>query len=473
MPRTAKVRVTVAPRLRGALIVFYILLALVLLAGGGSRSDLLGQVVVRGAAFLALIGWVLIGERPKGERGMVPAMLLGTFAAIVAVQIIPLPPALWMLTPGHDLIAEAQVVAGRAGAWHSLALVPDGAINALFALVVPVAVLVGLMIVPEEFVRTRLLQLVLIGITISAIVGLLQVSGTTFDHPLLNDDATRASGLFANRNHQSLFLCLGLALLPSWALGRGARQLWRLLLAAGLALLLMLTILATGSRAGLVLAALALAFGTLASWGELVRLVRLLPPKVKLGAAIAGVVIVVALIAVSVQARRAEAIERLFELDAGDDMRSRALPVVLQMLRDNLIIGSGFGSFETLFRVREPFALLKPTYFNHAHSDVLEFVIEGGVPATILALAAIIWVLRRAIPAWLDIGNEDTALTRVGFACLVVIVAASCVDYPMRTPLMMSVAVIAVFWVGLRPLKADAAAGHRFTARTGASIDRG
>lgn len=471
MPRTVKARMT-QPQQRSALIIFYLLLTAVLFAGGASRADVIGQVVVRAAAFVALIGWVVIGARPDRERAIAPAVLLAFFVAIVGVQIVPLPPAIWMLTPNYELIVEAQAVTGRAGAWHSIALAPDGAINTLFALVVPFAVLIGLMIVPEKFARTHLLQVVLIGITISAVVGLLQVSGMTFDHPLLNDDATRASGLFANRNHQSLFLCLGLALLPTWAFRAGARQLWRLLAGAGLVLLLALTILATGSRAGLVLAVLALVLGILAAWGEVARLIRLLPPKVKFGAVIAGLVIIVVLMAVSIQARRAEAIERLFQLDAGDDMRSRALPVVLDMLRENLVFGSGFGSFEMLFRVHEPFALLKPTYFNHAHSDVLEFVIEGGVLAIALAFAATVWVLRRATSAWLGMRKEEGALARVGSACLIVIVAASCVDYPMRTPIIMSVMTIAAVWIGLRPAKPQASEDRRFTARDAASIGR-
>ncbi|MFI2901517.1 O-antigen ligase family protein, partial [Klebsiella aerogenes] len=87
-------------------------------------------------------------------------------------------------------------------------------------------------------------------------------------------------------------------------------------------------------------------------------------------------------------------------LDAGADVRVHALPSVLAMIRIYFPAGSGFGGFDTIFRVHEPYALLKPTYFNHAHNDWLEILLDGGLPAALLLVVALGWWLRASIRVW-------------------------------------------------------------------------
>src|SRR3546814_14825252 len=72
-------------------------------------------------------------------------------------------------------------------------------------------------------------------------------------------------------------------------------------------------------------------------------------------------------------------------------MRARGLPTVLSMIAAYFPAGAGFGGFDPIFRLHEPFRLLKPTYFNHAHNDFLEVVLDGGLPAALLLLVAIGW----------------------------------------------------------------------------------
>lgn len=59
--------------------------------------------------------------------------------------------------------------------------------------------------------------------------------------------------MIANRNHFALLLAIGLLTAPMWGVEAGSVLRVRAPIALGLVLLLVLTILASGSRAGIVL----------------------------------------------------------------------------------------------------------------------------------------------------------------------------------------------------------------------------
>ena len=161
--------------------------------------------------------------------------------------------------------------------------------------------------------------------------------------------------------------------------------------------------------------------------------------------ALLGVVAVVVL--VSLAADRAISIDRLFAEDVTKDMRQRALPTVLAMIRDAFPLGIGLGRFEPLFRMNEPFELLKPTYFNQVHNDYLQVVLETGVPGIVLILAAVIWWGWASIRAWWTMPTPHARLSRIGSGILLLVMVASVFDYPARTPIVMVLVVIAATWL--------------------------
>lgn len=217
----------------------------------------------------------------------------------------------------------------------------------------------------------------------------------------------------------------------------------RVPVALGLVLLIVLTILASGSRAGVVLGVVALALGFAISRREVKSALRRYPRWVLPTIGIGIVVLIAIFVLVSFVADRAVSIDRLAQVDTGADMRSRGLPTVLAMIRTYFPFGSGLGSFDPIFRLHEPFALLKPAYFNHAHDDFLEIVLTAGLPGLLLLVAAIAWWLWRSVAAW----RGDAVLPRLGSATLLLIFLASIVDYPARTPIVMAVTTIAAIWL--------------------------
>src|SRR5690606_18483693 len=87
-----------------------------------------------------------------------------------------------------------------------------------------------------------------------------------------------------------------------------------------------------------------------------------------------------------------------------------------------------------------------PNYFNNAHNDWLQFVIEGGTPAMLIAaaMAAALAIRLVALVRARDRrGDPRIARAWLGFAILVVLGFASLFDYPLRVPSLMGMAFIA------------------------------
>lgn len=426
-----------------------LLLALIVclaLAGGASRADALGQAIVRLAAAAALAGLILSGARPRPDRW--PTMILIAAAALPLMQLIPLPPSIWPLLPGRASFLEAAAAAGAAQPWRPLALSPDAAWNAFFSFLAPAAALL-LTATLDEDERTRLPGVVFALAAVSAVVAVVQLSGSGLDNPLINETVGTASGIFANANHQALLLALGIVAAAAWAeeptsaSGRRRTALWRVPVAGGAAVWFLLMIMASGSRTGLVLGFLALAVAAAIARRALGAMLARAPRPMRWVLAGAGLTAILALGVVSFTAGRAVSLNRLLVLSTGEDMRSRALPTVLDMISTYMPFGSGFGSFDPLFRMHEPDALLNLSYFNHAHNDYLEVALEGGIPAVLLVIAALGWALRVGVAAWrADPSDRSVPAARFGATAMLLIALASVVDYPARTPAMMALLAI-------------------------------
>lgn len=410
------------------------LLSVIWIAGGASRADALGQTVVRAAAGAALVVAALAGRRPA--LGLALPALFGSIVVLALAHVV-LPVALRL--PATSLLPDVLP-------WPPGGFAAPGALNALFSLLVPAAMLVALGQMSRDD-RARLLTPLLVLMAVATLVGLLQVSGAGFDNPLVNDTPGAVSGQMANRNHFALVLAVGCLLIPGWVFRASHNIRLRGLLGLAGLIMMVLIILATGSRAGILLAGLAIVIGLAITWRELAALPHPLPRWVGpvLVIALLGVVAVVVL--VSLAADRAISIDRLFAEDVTKDMRQRALPTVLAMIRDAFPLGIGLGRFEPLFRMNEPFELLKPTYFNQVHNDYLQVVLETGVPGIVLILAAVIWWGWASIRAWWTMPTPHARLSRIGSGILLLVMVASVFDYPARTPIVMVLVVIAATWL--------------------------
>lgn len=429
-----------------SLILLVLLLTVLWLAGGTSRADQLGQPVVRGAAWLLLIVAIVFGKRRPQFREKPVWLFLLAMIVLALAQLVPLPPSMWEALPGRKMFIEAAVLAGTAQPWRPLAIVPSATINALSSLVVPFAVLVfatGL----RERERTWLPTLVLIFIVAAMLLGLLQLSGAIIHNPFIDDIPGQVSGTFANRNHFALLLAFGILLVPAWAFSDTHVATWRWPAALGLVLLLFLTILATGSRAGMGVGAIALVIGVILVRRPIQHRLRRYPRWVlpMLIAAIVGLVIL--FVAISISADRAVSIHRLFTMSPEEDLRRKALPTIWAMIWTYFPFGSGLGDFATVFQIYEPFDFLNITYLNRAHDDYLEIILNAGLPGLLLLLCALTWWLVASIRAWRAGGSARHVKPKLGSTMLLLVFVASIVDYPARTPIMMAIIALAALWL--------------------------
>ena len=429
--------------------VLLVFLLLCLLGGGASRGDVLSLLYLRPAAVLCLLVLLLSPGEWEFRRFRILFLLLGLFAATMAIQLIPLPPGLWASLPGFSRYTEAAAAAGLAEAWHPISLAPDLTLNSLLALLPCLVVLVGFAGIRED--QRRTLLPVLVGfVAANALLSVAQFAGGP-DSPAYLYDITNSEapvGFFSNRNHNAALLAMALPMLAVWiATPTPSRQYQRartwVALAFGLFLLAL--ILATGSRAGMV----AGAFGLLAAFWLAPSFTAGWDRHWRIAFRVATIVIPILLVALTIYADRATSIFRMTDTDQfSGELRIEALPVLTDMLRTFSPQGIGYGAFDPVFRGFEPDSLLSLQYFNHAHNDLIELALTGGVTALLVLLLFVIWWgLRMFRTVSGDRRRTSDRLTRLGGLIILILLGASLVDYPLRTPLLAVIFTMACCWL--------------------------
>ena len=428
-------------------------LGICLMGGGSNLPTVAPLIVLRPVAILFIAALLIVRARRDWPMRM-PVLLLAIFTATVAVQLVPLPPGLWSALPGRTPFADFLTSIGQGGIWRPLSLTPAITLGSLLATLTGWAIVLAYVRLPQQR-QYALSTVVIVMALVSCFIGLLQVIGGSASVFYFYSSDGSISGLLANRNHQAALLAATLPLVRVWMVqGRPEALVRRTIVASLVGVLLLGMILLTGSRSGLVLALI----GTIAAytiapfalksrktsrragsdrWATMSAIARwgaLLLPIVLVGAAIAT--------------GRDLSIQRLTGDDIDAEIRLRALPTTLSLVKTYFPFGSGFGSFDAVFRMHEPDSLLRPTFFNRAHNDYLELAITGGVlPVIVLAIfliwaGAMTWASMRR--PWRDPGVLHA---RAGAAILFIFAVASVSDYTLRPPLMSAIAVIAVCWL--------------------------
>ncbi len=421
-------------------------------AGGGARDDIASLIVLRPAA-IVLVTIMLVLPAPVDWKPVrIPLLISLLFCALMAAQLIPLSPETWQALPGRALFAEAVTLSGEPQPWRPLSVSPDLTLNALAAMVVPVAALLGFAALDGEN-RRRILPLLAGAAIVSALLGFLQLAtgpdGGLYFYRITNDDS--AVGLFSNRNHNAAMLAMGFPMLALWAVSgpekvrlKGTRTI---IAAVGTALLVS-AVVATRSRAGLGFGAAGAAIGWIIFAQQARRAGEIRAGVWK--ASLFGLIAIGVLLAALTFLQNASSLDRLLGNEAGSDLRARSFSPLLALTRESLPWGTGFGTFDPVWRIHEPMGLLDPQYLNHAHNDLLELAITGGIPALVLLASALLWL---AFAAWRVLrpwstGDQRLLFGRLGLTLLGIMLLWSLVDYPLRTPSIALVAAIAAGWLG-------------------------
>ena len=440
-------------------------IAIVFLAGGGSRADIMSLMFLRPLA-IGLVVYAVLASWPERRGFEAPTLFLLGGIGLVLLHLLPLPPGIWHSLPGRELIVETDRELGLEGLWRPLTLSPSRSLNTLFSFSIPLAAIL-LFQIQNDHNRTIVWPVLLGFAVLSVAVGVLQLldgpNSPLYLYRVTNDGSM--VGIFANRNHNGVFIGFSVLLVAmslfrsKIKLGASARLILFAIFAGGLGM----ACLVIGSRAGLIVYAVNLFASVLYIRGSRgsprpaaalkTGRIRKLPPAIVFGV----VGSFVGLFALALYLGRGEAVTRLKEESVLSDTRYELLPTYLDMLSAYFPIGSGFGSFELAFRIFEPDSFLQPQFLNHAHNDFLQIVIEGGLGALALLAMFLVWFTVKIARIWRETHGRPWSAPWA-FAAVMFIISmgiASLVDYPLRVP---SLAMAFMFACGqlVRPVNGPA-----------------
>lgn len=407
-----------------------ILVTAFVFGGGGSRQGLANLVVQLAAlGVLALCGraaWDFWRDAPLGLRALIVGTLL-----LPVVQIIPLPESLWTNLPGRELVVRSYEAAGTGG-WMSWSVSPLRTMLALSALITPLAIVMAGWTIPHRKLVLIGWLVVALGI-VTTLMGLVQLNPAGDNMTLFGarEPGNVLLGTFANRNSTALLLgfCLALAcLLPSPR--PHPAMLW---VRCGLAALLMVAIILTKSRTGLVLAVIPLVLASLraGAWMLQHRTVapdlrrRTHPFVLALGGIAIGMTMLVG-IGVAAPERVGETFARFA---AKDDPRRFIWEDAVYSAGRYWPAGAGIGNFDEVFQIDESLENLTLRTAGRAHNDYLELAIEAGITGLLLA---VLWIAACCVLAWHARRSSFAWTGWAGGTFLLAIALQSITDYPLR-----------------------------------------
>lgn len=438
---------------RAPLAITLVFLVLCALGGGASRADVASLLYLNPGALLCLAALLVLPIPRDFHPVRIPLILLAAFALLMLIQIIPLPPGMWTALPGHERYEGAAAIMGVSQPWRPISLSPDLTLQSLTGLIFPLVALVAYASLPHEH-RLMLLP-ILIGFALtSAVFGVVQVmsgSGPAFLYDVTHEGS--AVGFFANRNHQAALLAMAYPMLAIWTSmphpDRSFRRV-RLWVAGAIGLFLVPLLLITGSRAGLVLAVLSLVAAYFLRDTKLQQ-GRTSERLEKANRAFKWLFFIVpaVLVGLVILLGRDEAVRRFISPEyLFTEARISYLPLTTSIAWDFFPFGAGFGTFDPVFRGYEPHDRLSIQYFNHAHNDLIELAITGGLPALILLAVLVFFIAATAWSAFRARATHRTDLcARLGAVMILLLFIASLVDYPLRTPLMSAIFALACAWL--------------------------
>lgn len=422
-------------------VAFCIFVAGVFLMGGGSRGDIISLVILRPFAVLVAAYALFVAEPGALRQVRWPLLMLGLLALLMMAQLVPLPQSWWTALPGRDLYAVIGNDAGMEPIYRPLSLSPSRTLNSLLSLTVPFATILILAVQGQAYQRKVFIVIAGAG-AVSVVWAIAQVAGPA-QGPLYTYNVTNNGfpvGPFANRNHLALLLAILLVLIGFFArrslLSGTIRPFFAAALGAG-ALVVLALLLVAGSRAGLALAPMAILAACSLVYGGYRKVNPELTRKGKLVLGLAVAAGLGAIVILTVISSKATSLERLSSGDALADSRVERLPLILEMIEHHWLAGIGFGAFESVFKNYETIDVLTGKILNQAHSDWLQLVIEGGLPAACLVAAAVAWTIDKGLSA---VGLRTGRFDAAGFTAVAVlglVALASVVDYPLRTPIIM------------------------------------
>jgi O-antigen ligase len=382
-------------------------------------------------AGVAIIGWAAIDA---GAERLSPAsryLLLIAIAAIavIAVQLIPLPPSVWTHLGPRAAVAEGFRALGTAVPSEPLSLTPAATLDSLLAIIPPLAI-VSAMVRLRAYRPQWIAFAVIAGALVGIALGAMQVASSSSELSpwYLYEDTNpgKAVGFFANVNHMATLLVISIPFLAAIVAAGRSKNMQRysaiVSVAAGLAIVVLVGLALNGSLAGYGLALPAIAASILV----------MLPPASRLRPWIVAAAALLFVAAVTVLEITPIGSGRIGE-HAATSVQSRAqiLATTTRTAADFMPFGSGLGSFQAVYPLYERAEEVTTEYVVHAHNDYAEVALELGAAGIILMLLFLAWWAAAVWRAWRS--AEAGPFARAAAIASAAVLIHSVVDFPLRT----------------------------------------
>lgn len=449
------------------------------LAGFGAACLILGGASAGGAianAFLqlcavGLLAWLALTTAPADPwpESRLFGWLLAGLGVIAALQLVPLPPALWGALPGRHVFIDEYRLLGVDPPWLTLSLAPDRAVASLLSLL-PFLATLFLALRSTAAGRVAFMWGVIAVAALSILVGSLQLfSGGTsplyFYQITNNGDAV---GFFANRNHLSTLFLMTLpfvaALAARDAQSESKERARRGPLYIGCFAFITFGAALNGSSAGLAL------LGPCIGACALIYRRGIGRPVPGRYVVIAAVLIAAALLFVSIGPYHGRFLDKAIS-GGNSATRGTSISLTARAARDFFPFGSGVGSFLHVYTRYENLDTLNNAFVNHAHCDWMEVALETGVFGLVLLAGLCIWLLIRGRVLWGAEQARTGSIARAGLTAVTLLLLHSLVDYPARTAAISCLAAFAIGVVAV-PKPASGPSTRRRDAETSAPVAR-
>ena len=433
--------------------IFLLFLLFALLLAGLTR-DLPLHLVSIGFFGLAGIAPFFIDREFRFPRIIVLALFyVVILAGWAALQSLPLSGNLFV----HPIWQSAAALQNQT--LGAISIEPADSFAAIIPITLPFAVFITAYILfPDDvsalFLLAAQIAIAVIGAIIA--IGELQLAPKLLLFAEKRYYLDSLTAYFVNRNTSATYLAIHLVAASGFAFnywqalgsegvrlflfGRGTMKQqktgWKLLLSSAAVIILMLALMLTKSRAGIASCALGatILWSILAFYGpiDLGRRAKMQSRTTKTRARIIRLSIVYATIAVTILLFGNQVLLRAMEAGA-EDARFCMYPGMVELLKDNWLVGTGFATFEDAFTPYRPSLCEMKYAWEKAHSFYLEGWISGGVIFPLLMTLAVAIILITLI-AGLRARKRYRWVPATGLGVLAVALAHSTVDFSLQIP---------------------------------------
>lgn len=419
--------------LRSAAVPLYLLACILL---GGSAQGVLSNLAVQ-LLGLAILAWAALAHGLMPERISSLEWLIIAALAVLLLQLIPVPPAVWTEFPWRLSVEQGFQLTGEQLPWLPISLDPARTVFTIFAVIPALALYAA---VRNLHPSPQLIAAAIVtGTVVNIALGAVQVSSGgkswAYFYHFTNNGAV---GSFANQNHMGTLLLVSIpffvGLLLAWQPRRRDQRQAKLIAAVSGFALLGVGIILNGSTAvfGLLmpvaLASAALA-PSLPRWRNL-----LLSGAV---VSIFGAVLLLASVPVSTLERSGA--------QTSIQTREAIWSKTFAAIRTTFPEGTGLGTFEEVYRQYEDPTLVTSEFVNHAHNDYLELVLELGGAGLVLLSLFFGWWAFSAAAVWRT--PFSTPMQRTSTIVSAAILVHSIVDYPLRTAAISGIFAVSLAWM--------------------------